>query len=417
MPAGSTPSPTGVPRPDVAHVADVPADLSVRTGLVPLAAVFLRIGLTAFGGPAGHVAIMRDEFVRRRGWLDDTAFVDLIGAANLIPGPTSSELAMHIGHRRAGRAGLVVAGLAFLLPAVLIVAVLAWLYVAYGRRPEIAALLGGITPVVVAIVAHAGWSIARTAVRGPVHVALLAAAVAAIVAGVPEIAVLLGVGVVSVGLVAALDGRNVAIGMAAWAAPQAGGASAGVATGAVAAAAAGVAIATPGLIFVTFLKIGAVLFGSGYVLVALLRSELVEGLGWITETQLLDAVAVGQATPGPLFSTATFIGYLVGGPIGALAATVGVFLPAFLAVALSIPILDRLRTSVRARSFLDGVNVAAVGLLGVVAVQLAIGGVRDIVGVATMLGAFGLLLRGVGTGWLIAAGAAVGVIRWLLAPG
>ena len=239
---------------------------------------------------------------------------------------------------------------------------------------------------------------------------------------------LLGAGVVSVGLAAALGGRNAMIGMAAWAWPQVGGVSAtaaagasggAAATGAAAAvAAAGVAaVATPGLIFVTFLKIGAVLFGSGYVLVALLRSELVDGLGWITETQLLDAVAVGQATPGPLFSTATFIGYVVGGPLGAVAATVGVFLPAFLAVAVSIPILDRLRSSVRARAFLDGVNAAAVGLLGVVAVQLAVGGVRDIVGAVMLLATFGLLVRGIGTSWLIAAGAAIGVIRWLLAPG
>jgi len=285
----------------------------------------------------------------------------------------------------------------------------------------------------VALVAHAGWSIARTTLRSPAHVALLAVAVAAIVAGISEIAVLLGAGAVSVGLVAVRGGRNAAIGTAAWTWPRVGGADAGAGsapavggaavtgeaatTGAVAAAAVGVAaIATPGLIFVTFLKIGAVLFGSGYVLVALLRSELVDGLGWITETQLLDAVAVGQATPGPLFSTATFIGYVVGGPYGAVAATVGVFLPAFLAVAVSIPILDRLRASGRARAFLDGVNAAAVGLLGVVAVQLAIGGVRDIVGAATLLATFGLLLRGVGTGWLIAAGAAIGVIRWLLAP-
>ena len=338
---------------------------------------------------------------------------------------------MHIGHRRAGRAGLVVAGLAFLLPAVLIVAALAWLYTEYGRRPEVAALLGGIAPVVVAIVAHAGWSIARATLRSPVQVALLAAAVAAIVAGVPEIAVLLGAGVISVGLVAALRGRAAAVGMAAWALPPVGGdsvaaaaaatdgaaATGGAAAGLLAAAAGAAAIVTPGLILVTFLKIGAVLFGSGYVLVALLRSELVDGLGWITETQLLDAVAVGQATPGPLFSTATFIGYVVGGPLGGVTATVGVFLPAFLAVAVSIPILDRLRSSVRARAFLDGVNAAAVGLLGVVAVQLAIGGVRDIVGAATLLASFGLLVRGIGTGWLIAAGAAVGVIRWLLAPG
>jgi chromate transporter len=370
-----------------------------------MATVFLRVGLTAFGGPAGHIAIMRDEFVRRRGWLDDAAFVDLIGAANLIPGPTSSELAMHIGHRRAGRAGLVVAGLAFLLPAVLIVAVLAWVYVEYGRRPEVAALLAGVTPVVVAIVAHAGWSIARTTLRSALQVALLVAAVAAIVAGVPEIAALLGAGVVSIVLVATGVGRARALGIAVSAWPQAAGTTTGA--GATAGSPAGGAAVTGALAAAA----------AGVATMALLRSELVDGLGWITETQLVDAVAVGQVTPGPLFSTATFIGYLVGGPLGAMAATVGVFLPAFLAVALSIPILDRLRTSVRARSFLDGVNAAAVGLLGVVAVQLAITGVRDLVGAATMIAAFALLLRGIGTSWLIAAGAAIGVIRWLLAPG
>jgi chromate transporter len=413
-----------------------PADPVERTGLAELAAIFLRIGLTAFGGPAGHIAMMRDEFVRRRGWLDDADFIDLLGAANLIPGPTSTELAMHLGHRRAGRAGLVVAGLAFLLPAVLIVAGLAWIYVEHGRRPELGALLAGISPIVVAIVAHAGWAIAGAALRGPLQAALVFAAIAAVLAGVAEIAVLLGAGALSIGWIALHD-RNPAIALVGWAWPSLTGTAAGsgssaaagagssaaagsvatAAVGAVATAVAAASLATPGLVLVTFLKIGAVLFGSGYVLVALLRSELVDGLGWITETQLIDAVAVGQATPGPLFSTATFIGYLVGGPLGALAATVGVFLPAFVAVLLSVPILDRLRGSVPARAFLDGVNAAAVGLLAVVAVQLAFAAVRDVVGVATMIGAFVLLIRGVGTGRLIAAGAVIALVRWLLGSG
>jgi chromate transporter len=347
---------------------------------------------------------MRDEFVRRRGWLDDQAFVDLIGVANLIPGPTSTEVAMHIGYRRAGRAGLVVAGLAFLLPAVLLVGVLAWFYVEYGRRPEVGALLAGVAPVVVAIVAHAGWSIARTTLRGPLQIALSATAVAAIVGGLSEIVVLLGAGVVGVLLRGASDDGRPVIAHAGW--PW----------WTVAATTVTAAAATPFLILGVFLKIGAVLFGSGYVLIALLRSELVDGLGWITETQLVDAVAVGQATPGPLFSTATFVGYLVGGPIGAVAATVGIFLPAFIAVALSIRLLDRLRRSARARAFLDGVNAAAIALLGIVAVQLAFAGVRDIVGVIATAVAFLLLVRGVGTGWLIAAGAAIGLSRLLLAP-
>ena len=365
---------------------------------------FLRLGLTAFGGPAGHIAVMRDEFVRRRSWLDDPTFVDLIGVANLIPGPTSTELAMHIGYRRRGGAGLVVAGLGFLLPAVVIVGVLAWAYVTYGQRPEIAALLTGITPVVVAIVAHAGWSIALTAMRGAFAWVVFAAAIAAIAGGLPEILVLLGAGAVGLLIRTGSQAGPMAVALT------------GLPWWPTAASVAVVSAATPLPILGVFLKIGAVLFGSGYVLVALLRSELVDGLGWITEAQLVDAVAVGQATPGPLFSTATFIGYVLGGPIGAVAATIGIFLPAFVAVGLSVRVLDRLRHSLRARAFLDGVNAAAVALLAVVAVELALGGVRDLVGAAVMLASFALLVRGVGTGWLIAAGAAVGLIRLVLAP-
>jgi chromate transporter len=371
------------------------------TALTGLAAVFLRLGLTSFGGPAAHVALMRDEFVRRRGWLDDAAFVDLLGAANLIPGPTSTELAMHIGHRRAGRPGLVVAGLAFLLPAVAIVAVLAWLYVEYGQRAEIGALLLGIAPLVVAIVAHAGWSIGRTVVRTPIAAMLLLATIGAAVAGLPEIALLLAAGIVA--LAVHLRGRS--------GAPAFGVSTAGtlLATGTP------LGVAAPA-IFVTFLKIGAVLFGSGYVLVALLRSELVDGLGWLSERQLLDAVAVGQATPGPLFSTATFIGYVLAGPVGAVAATVGVFLPAFLAVGLSIPVLDRLRRSADARAFLDGVNVGAVALIAIVAVQLGLGAIRDLLALVSALVAFALLLAGIGTGRLILAGAVIGLTRLAWMP-
>jgi chromate transporter len=289
---------------------------------------------------------------------------------------------------------------------VLIVAALAWLYVAYGRRPEIEALLVGIAPVVVAVIAHAGWSIARTAVTTPWHGLLLVASIGAVLGGFPEIAVLLTAGLL--GLVAASVARNGAAGGIAlsFASPSVW----------VSAPAAAAAVASILAIFLAFLKIGAVLFGSGYVLVALLRSELVDGLGWLTERQLLDAVAVGQATPGPLFSTATFIGYVVGGPAGAVAATVGVFLPAFLAVGLSIPILDRLRASVRARAFLDGVNVAAVGLIAVVAGQLALTAVGDALSLIEAVVALALLAGGVGSGRLVLAGAVVGLIRLAWIP-
>jgi chromate transporter len=383
-------------------------EASTTGHLAELAVVFLRLGLTSFGGPAAHVALMRDEFVRRRRWLDDAALVDLIGAANLIPGPTSTELAMHIGHRRAGRPGLVVAGLAFLLPAVTIVAVLAWLYVEEGQRPEVGALLVGIVPIVVAIVAHAGWSIGRSVVRTPAALALLAGTVIAALAGVPELLVLLCAGILA--LVALVVRSSREHGQAAlMPGLLIGGA------GAMGTAGVGLGVTLP-VILVTFLKIGAVLFGSGYVLIALLRSELVEGLGWITERQLVDAVAVGQATPGPLFSTATFLGFVLAGPAGAVVATVGVFLPAFIAVALSIPVLDRLRGSAAARAFLDGVNVAAVGLIALVAVQLGVGAFRDILAIATGAVALALLMAGVGTGRLILAGAAVGLIRLALTP-
>lgn len=392
MSSASIPTRSTPPRSNVAPGA---------AALAGLAAVFLRLGLTSFGGPAAHVALMRDEFVRRRRWLDDVSFVDLLGAANLIPGPTSTELAMHIGHRRAGRAGLVVAGLAFLLPAVAIVAVLGWLYVEYGQRPEVGALLVGIAPVVVAIVAHAGWSIGRTVIRTPIAAILFLATIVAAIAGLPEIALLLAAGIVALAVHRRGRGWVIALGLN----PAGSLLATGTALG----------VAAPG-VFVTFLKIGAVLFGSGYVLVALLRSELVDSLGWLSERQLLDAVAVGQATPGPLFSTATFIGYLLAGPVGAVAATVGVFLPAFLAVGLSIPVLDRLRRSADARAFLDGVNVGAVALIAIVAIQLGLGAIRDLLSLASALVAFALLLAGIGTGRLILAGGVIGLMRLAWMP-
>jgi chromate transporter len=384
------------------------------TGLRDLAAIFLRLGLTAFGGPAAHIGLMRDEFVRRRGWLDDAAYLDLIGAANLIPGPTSTEVAMHVGHRRAGWAGLIVAGLAFLLPAVVIVAILAAIYVEAGTRPAVEAIFIGVGPVVVAIIASAGVGLGRSALRTPVAVTVAIVAAGGALFRVPEVGLLLGLGLATllVGEVRrrAVGLQAVALLMTPW--RSAPGSSIGdVLVGTAMAAA-----ATPPAIFAEFLKIGAVLFGSGYVLVALLRSELVVSLGWITDRELIDAIAVGQATPGPLFSSATFIGYLVGGPVGAAAATIGIFLPAFLAVALSIPLLERMRASVRTRDFLDGVNGAALGLLAVVAAQLAIGVLVDPLAVLIAIVALVALVRGVPAPWLIGAGAALGVAR-LIADG
>jgi len=356
---------------------------------------------------------MRDEFVRRRGWLPDDDFIDVLGASSLIPGPTSTELAMHIGHRRGGWPGFLIAGSAFILPSAVIVGILAWLYVEQGSRAEVGAVLTAVAPVVVAVIAHAGLGIARASVRTPLAVALTGLAVAAVLLGVPEIAVLLGMGVLGLVVRVGLDLRSArgAAGLGLFGDGRADPSGWPGATILAGVAAAGAAVVAPLTVFLEMARVGAVLFGSGYVLVALFESEFVDRLGWISQAQLVDAVAVGQATPGPLFSTATFVGYLVGGPVGAVAATIGIFLPAFVAVAISIPLLARLQRSLRARAFLDGVNAATVGLLAVVAVQLAIGVLVDPLAIVIALVALVLLIRGVGSGVLIAAGAAVGLAR------
>ena len=361
------------------------------------------------------MALLRTELVERRRWLDDPAFLDLVGAANLIPGPTSTELVMHIGYRRAGWAGLVVAGLSFILPSVAIVAALAWAYVEGGTRPAVELVLVGVGPVVIAIIARAAWSIGRTALRTLVGLGIAIAAVIGALAGVPEIALLLGLGFISLVLAAGAVGlarmRDQAGAFALTLLPGSASGESGPGAPLVVVAAIGPAVATAPAIFLEFLRIGAVLFGSGYLLVALLQAELVERLGWITGRELIDAVAVGQATPGPLFSTATFIGYLLDGPVGATAATVGIFLPAFAAVAISIPLLARLRGSATFRAFLDGVNAAAVGLLAVAAYRLGIDVLDDVLAVVVALTSFVLLARGIGPVWLIVAGAAIAVVR------
>jgi chromate transporter len=362
-----------------------------------LALLFLRLGTTAFGGPAAHIAMMEDEVVRRRGWLTREEFLDLLGATNLVPGPNSTELAIHVGRLRAGFPGLLVAGAAFIAPAAALVGAIAWAYVRFGQLPAAEGLLRGVKPVVLAVVLQALVGLGRTAVRTVPLAAVAVAALAAAAAGVDELAVLAAAG-------------------AAIALPRVlrGGAAAGVlaAPGPAAwplAAAAAAPVTVPGL-FLVFLKIGSVLYGSGYVLLAFLRADLVERLGWLTEAQLLDAVAVGQVTPGPVFTTATFVGYLLGGPSGAAAATVGIFLPAFFFVAVSGPLVPRIRASPAAGAFLDGVNVASLALMALVTAQLAGAAVTDAPTAAiALVSAVLLLRRRVSSSWLVAAGAAVGL--------
>jgi chromate transporter len=381
------------------------------TPLAELAGLFLKLGTIAFGGPAAHVAMMEDEVVRRRRWLTREEFLDYLGATNLIPGPNSTELAIHVGHARAGWPGLLVAGGAFILPAAVIVGALAWAYVRFGSLPEIAGGLYGVKPVVIAVVLQALWGLARSAVKSLRLLILGVAAVAATVLGVHELAVLAAAAVAAPVLAGLARWRGPSSALAIAAGPGALSTAAGVATSASVASGAGIAAVSLASLFVVFLKIGSVLFGSGYVLLAFLRADLVERLGWLTERQLLDAVAVGQVTPGPVFTTATFVGYLVDGGPGALVATVGIFLPAFVFVALSGPLVPRLRRSPVAGAALDGVNVASLALMAVVTWQLGRAAVIDVFTLFLAATSALLLIRfRVNSAWLVLGGALLGCL-------
>jgi chromate transporter len=363
--------------------------------------LFTKLGFVAFGGPAAHVAMMREEVVTRRGWMGDQAFLDLNGATNLIPGPNSTELAIHIGRERAGWRGLVVAGTCFIVPAVLIVLAFAALYARYGQTPAGQNLLYGITPVVIAIVAQALWGLLKTAIKGWLTGAVGAVALALyLFASVPEIPLLFGAAVLV--FVAENVRRRWWSGASSVAPPV--GLPVGLLALQIPAALGGL-----GSLFFSFLKIGSVLFGSGYVLLAFLRSEFV-GPGMLTEQQLADAVAVGQVTPGPVFTTATFIGYLLEGVPGAALATLGIFLPAFVFVALTGPFILRLRRSPTFSSLLDGVNVASLALMAGVTWQLGQRVVVDpfaaLIGVAALV----LLVRfRVSSMWIVIGGGAAGL--------
>ena len=371
-----------------------------RARLRDLAWVFLRLGATAFGGPAAHVALMEAEVVGRRRWLTRAQFLDLLGAANLIPGPNSTELAIHVGREQGGWRGLVIAGTCFIAPAMLIVMALGWAYTRWGARPEAAALMSGVKPVIIAVVVQAIWGLGRTALKTRWLGVLAALATAAVALGVHELAVLAGAGAAAA--LARTGGRRGVAGFVPLV-------PLGPAAAATAAAPFGL-----GPLFLFFLKVGAVLYGSGYVLIAFLRADLVHRYHWLTEGQLLDAVAVGQVTPGPVFTTATFIGYLLGGPTAALVATVGIFLPAFVFVAASGPLIPRLRRSPTAGAFLDGVNVASLALMAVVVVQLGRDAVVDLPAAGLAIASAVLLLRfRVSATWLVLGGAAIGLARAL----
>lgn len=368
----------------------------------------MKLGCLAFGGPAAHIALMEEEFVTRRRWLERRHFLDLVGATNLIPGPNSTEMTMHIGYERAGWKGLFAGGICFIFPAVTLSALLGWFYLKFGALPQVEPFFVGLKPAVLAVIALALWKLGKKAVKGW-RLAFIGLAVAAAgLSGTPELWTLLAGGLVGgVWLRAAgHDSRNRAdswvgilfLSQSRWsvAAPLAG--------------VAGAHVSLPKLFFF-FLKVGAVLYGSGYVLVAFLEGGLVNDLGWLSQAQLLDAIAIGQFTPGPVLSTSSFIGYLVGGPPGAVVAAVGIFLPSFFFVWLLNPVIPRMRQSVWLGNFLDAVNVGALGLMLAVLLKLgrtALVSWQGLIVLAVSLAALRLKVPAI---WVVVASAGLG---WLL---
>ena len=372
-----------------------PPDPTPPPVLRDVAALFLRMGATAFGGPAASIAMMRDEVVQRRDWLTGPQFLDLLGASNLSPGPTATKLAMYIGQSRAGWIGLIVAGVGFLLPATLIVLGLAWAYVAYGSTPAAGWLLYGIKPVIIPLILAALGQLGRHAVHNALHGLIWIAVALLYLAGQSPLALLIAGGVITMLVQNAARLRHLHLVI--------------VPLGALAARSAAEYSLTQ--LFLVFLKIGAVMYGSGYVLLAFLHADLVDRRGWMTDPQLIDAIAIGQMTPGPLSTTATFVGYVLGGVPGALLATVGIYLPAFLITALSYPLIPRLRRSPWAGSLLDGINVAALGLMAAVTWNLARAAYPDVFAVVTGLIAAGLMLRyNINSVGLVAFGAGMGLL-------
>lgn len=379
-------------------------DENERSGrLKELAALFLRLGVTAFGGPAAHIAMMHDETVVRKKWLSDERFLDLIGATNLIPGPNSTEMAIHIGFMRAGWRGLTVAGACFILPAAAIVIALTWLYVEYGTTAQGEQLFYGIKPVMIAIILQALYLLGRRAVTGVLTSIVCVGVIAGYFLGVNEIVLLLAGGLVV--MIVKNAGSLRGTGASALLFPILGMGASEVG---------GKAVSLKSL-FLIFLKIGSVLYGSGYVLLAFLQTDLVEKLGWLTGQQLIDAVSIGQVTPGPVFTTATSIGYILGGLPGAAVATLGIFLPSFIFVAVSNPLIPKIRNSRWASGMLDGVNAASLGLMAAVTFQLGKVSITDPLTAAIALIAAGALffLR-VNSTWLVIGGGLVGLLSGMI---
>jgi chromate transporter len=384
--------------------------------LKEIALSFLKLGIFAFGGPAAHIAMMEEEFVRRHRWLSREKFLDLLGAASLIPGPSSTELAIYIGFLHAGWLGLVLAGMCFIMPAAIIVTTLAWLYVQFGSFPQTISILYGIKPVVVAVILQALWGLGRSALKTRFLAVICLVSFAVSFLGINPLTILIGAGSV--------------VGICNWIGRLRDGKRSSISSLAILLMVLPLAFLVQTVaawtsrihfslnltsLFLVFLKIGSVVFGSGYVLLAFLRSDLVVNLHWLSDSQLLDAVIVGQVTPGPVFTTATFIGYLLFGLPGAFVATVGIFLPAFLLVAISGPLVSRIRQSLVAASFLDGVIVGSLALMAYVTYELGRSTLIDLITVTWAIVCSLLLIRfRVNSAWLVLTGAAIGFLMFLL---
>ena len=377
-----------------------------KTSLAEIALAFLKLGTVAFGGPAAHIAMMEDEFVRRRHWISEAEFLDRIAAASLIPGPSSTEVAIFIGQRKRGWAGLVVGGCCFIIPAAILVTLIAAVYARFGSLPQVAGILYGIKPAVIAIILQALWKLSQTAIKTKFLAAVGLLAVVLSAMGATPLLVLAVAGIAG----GAWTGIRNRSGLAAvipvfrhFGSPLAAGTLAGT-----------IIVAPISLLrlFLSFLKIGSVVFGSGYVLLAFLRSEFIDHLHWLTEKQLIDAVAVGQFTPGPVFTTATFIGYLVAGIPGAFLATVAIFLPGFLLVACSGPLIPKLRRSPIAAAMLDGVVAGSLALIAVVAWQLGRAAIVDWRTVLILAASAAIIFPfRINSAWVIVGAAVAG---WLL---
>jgi chromate transporter len=376
-------------------------DTHSRENLKEVALLFLRLGATAFGGAAAYIAIMQQETVRKRGWLDDQKFLDMLGISNLIPGPSATEMALYIGLERAGWLGYLASGLLFIIPGMLITIAVAWAYVQYAALPAVGWILYGIKPIIIAIIIKALWDLGRKGIKGPLTATVGVAAVAAYLLGLNALAVLFAGAAVVLLFQSGKHFRThpsslfllspmLPLRLPTFAADK--------------------VPFKQTTLFLTFLKIGALIYGGGYVLYAFFNSEFVSHLGWLTHQQLLDAIAVGQITPGPVFSSATFVGYLMGGWQSALLATLAIFLPAFFFVALASRILPSIRKSWWAGALLDGVNVSALGLMAAVTWQLGRTAVIDWFTIVLMILTLIIVLRvKINSTWLILGGALIGV--------